>query len=101
MRPEDELERMHGSGCGRTRRIGFGPTLLPAVCRRIAHCLYRFRPQSKHASKALHKRALPSDIWARALSQTDSTGQRASLAIMASADWVQTKGLGLALCSAR
>jgi uncharacterized linocin/CFP29 family protein len=39
---------------------------------------------------------------ASALSQTDGTGgQRSSLAIMASADLVQTKGLGLALCSAR
>jgi hypothetical protein len=36
-----------------------------------------------------------------ALSQTDGTGQRSSLARIASADWVQTKGLGLALCSAR
>jgi hypothetical protein len=36
-----------------------------------------------------------------ALSQTDGTGQRSSLARMASADLVQTKGLGLALCSAR
>jgi hypothetical protein len=36
-----------------------------------------------------------------ALTQTDSTGQRSSLARMASADLVQTKGLGLALCSAR
>lgn len=36
-----------------------------------------------------------------ALNQTDGTGQRSSLARMASADWVQTKGLGLALCSAR
>jgi hypothetical protein len=36
-----------------------------------------------------------------ALSQTDGTGQRSSLARMASADWVHTKGLGQALCSAR
>ena len=36
-----------------------------------------------------------------ALNYTESTGQRSSLAKMASADWVQTKGLGLALCSAR
>jgi hypothetical protein len=34
---------------------------------------------------------------ASALNHTDSTGQRSSLARMASADWVQTKGLGLAL----
>jgi len=33
--------------------------------------------------------------------QTDSTGQRPSLARMVSADLVRTKGLGLALCSAR
>src|SRR5215813_4868361 len=33
--------------------------------------------------------------------QTDGTGQRWSLARIASADLVQTKGLGLALCSAR
>ena len=36
-----------------------------------------------------------------ALNQTEVTGRRSSLAIMASADWVQTKGLGLSLCSAR
>jgi DNA-binding transcriptional LysR family regulator len=36
-----------------------------------------------------------------ALTQTDSTGQRSSLARIASADLVQTNGLGLALCSAR
>src|SRR5262249_15695932 len=41
-------------------------------------------------------RALPS-----ALIQTDGTGQRSSLARMASTDFVQTKGLGRALCSAR
>src|SRR4029077_13783999 len=35
---------------------------------------------------------------ASALSQTDGTGQRWSLAMMASADLVQRKGLGLALC---
>src|SRR5438270_13890439 len=39
-------------------------------------------------------------IPASALSQTDGTGQRSSLARIASADLVQTKGLGLALCSA-
>jgi hypothetical protein len=38
---------------------------------------------------------------ASAVTQTDGTGQRSSLARMASADFVQTKGLGLALCSAR
>ncbi len=36
-----------------------------------------------------------------ALSQTDGTGRRSSLARMASADLVQTNGFGLALCSAR
>jgi hypothetical protein len=36
-----------------------------------------------------------------ALSHTDATGHRSSLARMASADLIQTKGLGLALCSAR
>jgi hypothetical protein len=36
-----------------------------------------------------------------AVNQTDDTGQRSSLAKMASADLVQTKGLELALCSAR
>jgi hypothetical protein len=36
-----------------------------------------------------------------ALNQTKVTGRRSSLAIMASSDWVQTNGLGLALCSAR
>jgi len=36
-----------------------------------------------------------------ASNQTDGTGQRSSLSKIASADWVQTKGLGLALCSAR
>jgi len=35
------------------------------------------------------------------LTQTDSTGQRSSLTRMASADVVQIKGLGLALCPAR
>ena len=38
---------------------------------------------------------------ASALAQTDRTGQRSSFASIASADLVQTKGLGLALCSAR
>ena len=38
---------------------------------------------------------------ASAVTQTDGTGQRSSLARMASADFVQTKGLGLALCSVR
>jgi hypothetical protein len=41
------------------------------------------------------------DTASSALSQTDGTGQRSSLAIIASADLVQTKGLGLALFSAR
>ena len=36
-----------------------------------------------------------------ALTQTEGTGQRSSFARIASADWVHTKGLGLALCSAR
>jgi hypothetical protein len=36
-----------------------------------------------------------------ALNQTKVTGRRSSLARMASADFVQTKGLGLALCTAR
>jgi hypothetical protein len=36
-----------------------------------------------------------------ALIQTSDTGHRSSLARMASADLVQTNGLGLALCSAR
>src|SRR4029077_15808699 len=38
---------------------------------------------------------------ASALNQTEVTGRRSSLAIIASADLVQTNGLGLALCSAR
>jgi len=38
---------------------------------------------------------------ASALNQTEVTGRRSSLAIMASADWVQTNGFGLSLCSAR
>ena len=41
------------------------------------------------------------DFAASALTQTDGTGQRSSLARMALADLVQTKGLGLAFCSAR
>ena len=41
------------------------------------------------------------DACTSALSQTDGTGSRSSLARMASADWVQTKGFGLVLCSAR
>jgi transposase len=40
-------------------------------------------------------------LVAIAPNQTEVTGRRSSLAIMASADWVQTNGLGLALCSAR
>jgi hypothetical protein len=36
-----------------------------------------------------------------ALNQTDGTGQRSSLAMIASAVWVQTNGLALVLCSAR
>ena len=43
----------------------------------------------------------PWDALASALTQRDVTGRRSSLARMASADLVQTKGLGLALCSAR
>jgi hypothetical protein len=39
--------------------------------------------------------------YSSALSQTDGTGRRSSLARMASADFVQTNALGLALCSAR
>jgi hypothetical protein len=35
------------------------------------------------------------------LNQTDGTGERSSLAKIASADLVQTNGLGLTLCSAR
>ena len=38
---------------------------------------------------------------ASALTQSDVTGRRSSLARMTSADLVQRKGLGLALCSAR
>jgi Protein of unknown function (DUF1566) len=38
---------------------------------------------------------------ASALAQTDSTGRRLSLARIAAADLVQTKGLGWALCSTR
>jgi hypothetical protein len=41
------------------------------------------------------------DLGASAPTQTDGTGQRSSLARIVSADLVQTKGLGLALCSAR
>ena len=42
-------------------------------------------------------------LWrtASALTQTDDTEQRSSLTRMASPDVVQTKGLRLALCSAR
>src|SRR6516165_9509349 len=40
-------------------------------------------------------------VGSSAVTQTDGTGQRSSLARMASADFVQTKGLGLALCSVR
>jgi hypothetical protein len=40
-------------------------------------------------------------LQASAPTQTDGTGQRSSLARIVSADLVQTKGLGLALCSAR
>jgi len=48
----------------------------------------------------------PSDqvFWgggSSAVNQTAGTGQRSSLARMGSADLVQRKGLGLALCSAR
>jgi len=41
------------------------------------------------------------EAFTSAVTQTDGTGQRSSLARMASADFVQTKGLGLALCSVR
>src|ERR1700730_11712402 len=40
-------------------------------------------------------------MGASALTQRDGTGRRSSLARIASADLVQTNGLGLALCSAR
>jgi Family of unknown function (DUF5677) len=40
-------------------------------------------------------------VPASAMTQTDGTGQRSSLARMSSAGLVQTKGLRLALCSAR
>src|SRR6516164_11774158 len=46
-------------------------------------------------------RGLSLNVPTSALTETDGTGQRSSLARMASADLVQTKGLGLALCSAR
>jgi len=50
-----------------------------------------------HAVQADHS----ANIGSSALSQTDGAGQRSSLARMASADWVQRNGRGLALCSAR
>ena len=62
MRPEDELEWMHGSGVGgREDRVRSYVTACGV--RRIVHRLYRFRPQSKQASSELHKRGSPSDIW--------------------------------------
>jgi hypothetical protein len=46
-------------------------------------------------------RTLIEEVLDSALTQRDVTGRRSSLARMASADWVQTKGMGLALYSAR
>jgi hypothetical protein len=42
-------------------------------------------------------------VWSSPSAQThsDSTGDPSSLAKIGSADWVQTNGFGLALCSAR
>jgi hypothetical protein len=66
--------------------IGFG-----LLCRALVA-----RSRSLERSEATLR-----DSEASAPNQTDGTGQRSSLSKIASADWVQTKGLGLALCSAR
>jgi len=62
------------------------------------------RPQNgKSVSRRVRKADRPAGKPGlnSALNQTDVTGQRSSLAMMASAAWVHTKGLGLVLCSAR
>ena len=63
---------------------------------------YRFAvPVTRVAAEAHWNPAAVPHGEPSALNQTDSTGQRSSLARTASADLVQRKGLGLALCSAR
>jgi type I restriction enzyme M protein len=60
-------------------------------------------------NKLVHERTTLRDVildmenlvLASGQTQSDGTGMRSSLARIASADWVQTKGLGLALCSTR
>jgi hypothetical protein len=65
----------------------------------------KLRPLSRYRGNVA--RCIPSQrkqnsrSAASALTQTDGTGQRSSFARISSADLVQTKGLGLALCSAR
>jgi uncharacterized protein (UPF0333 family) len=51
--------------------------------------------------KILGSPAKPEAGATSAQMHSDSTGTRSSLARIASADWVQTNGFGLALCSAR
>src|SRR5262249_43162997 len=62
---------------------------------------YRSHPYLGRLHTFTHEKARELVAHASALTQRDVTGRRSSLAKMASADWVQTKGLGLALCSAR
>src|SRR5438105_2436957 len=57
---------------------------------------YRLRRYARLGRILLGSRSVAS-----AVIQTEGTGQRSSFARIASADWVQTKGFGLALCSAR
>jgi hypothetical protein len=60
------------------------------------------RPPAAHRAITGQLRVPPPyESIASGMIQTDDTGQRSSLARMASADLVQTNGLGLALGSAR
>src|SRR5438552_7331451 len=67
-----------------------------------ASCPARKSPKPALARKPpIHSPASGKGGHESVLTQTDGTGRRSSLARMASADLVQRKGWGLALCSAR
>ena len=103
------LEKAH-SLCGATKGsfvIVDGENFRAVVARGLSEPYATILREAQHnppgsaPHRLLNGESLVHRSDASAQSQTDSTGQRLSLARIAWADCVQTKGLGLALCSTR
>jgi hypothetical protein len=78
----------------------------PAAATRATPPITRYRTCLDSKKPTPGARCRPHNLAGRsgyssALTQTDDAGRWLIFARMASADWVHTKGLGLALCSAR